>query len=496
MTDMIFVFRNFYALCICALLVTSLGCSPDENANAKSSGTDKLFTVRKGDLVIGTMLTGSVNAKKKHKLALEAGIKTDLNWIVEQNTMVSAGDVVIKFDKDELIEKVDNLRIDVDSSEKELLIEREKKRILASENKASIRKSTDAVTVAEDAYSRFWKYDGKKAKDDKQLAIANAEKSYNDAKKNYLEKSDDISSKMYDDEETKEADEDALEGLKQKMETAENSYNNSILGLKIFKRYTHPNKLSTLTNSLEQAKLNLEKVKISTASSMVQKDNHINRLEKQYKKRKKDLKRYESYIPQMEIKAPVDGIFVYGDMDRRRHKIEIKIGMEVKRKRVLATIPEMNNLIVDFELPEQFRHRVNEGARVLISPESIPTLTIEGKVDEIAMVPVNQIHWDASSPKIYKSKISLDKQNDQLVSGMNVRAEITTDVIKDAVNIPVEAVFEEDGEYFVYKKSMLKSKKQVVELGKSSEDYVHVIKGLNEGDVVYLYRPFEQKSSD
>ena len=485
---------NIVTMCVATLVIG--GCADNSAKNEDSSGTDKLFTARKSDFVVTTLLTGTVNAKKKYKLAMEAGITTNLNWIVDENTKVKAGEPVIKFEKEDLIQKIEDLKIDVDSSEKGLLIERERKLILKSENISIIREINDNVTSAEGALSRYVKYDGKKQKNGKELTVTNAKKSYNDAKVAELAKSDVISNKIYDNDAAKDADELKLATLEQATITKENSYDNSVLDLKIFKRFTHPNMLTALKNKLDQSKLNLEKAKISTASSMVQKDNTIFKLVKKDKKLKKDLLKNEGYLPLLDVVAPVDGIVVYGDMDRRRNKIEIKIGMQVKRKQVLVTIPDMNNLVIDFELPEQFRHKVKNEAKVLISPMSIPSLKIPGKVAEIAMVPVNQISWDASSPKIYKSKITLDIQKKELVSGMNVQVEVITAIVKKSINVPVEAIFEEDGEYFVYKKGVLKTTKQVVALGKSNESYVDVVKGLNEGDVVYLYRPFAQESSD
>ena len=471
-------------------------CTPNSNNNSNNSDVDKLYKVKKSNFTIGTLLTGTVNAKKKYKLALEASINTSLNWIVDENSSVKKGDTIIKFEEEELLEQIDNIKITVDSSEKGLLIEREKKIILESENKASIREATDNVTTAEGSLSRYLKYDGRKDRRSKELSVVNAEKAYKDAKSLYLEKSDFISNKIYDEETEKDNDVKIVSDLNQKMKTAENAFKNAKLDLKIFKRYTHPNKLTLLKNTLEQTRLNLQRVKISTASSMIQKDSNIFKYEKENKKLVKDLQRYEKYLPMLEIKAPVAGIVVYGDMDRRRNKTEIKIGMDVKRKQVLATIPDMNNLIIDFEIPEQFRHRISKGASVTITPESMPSLKVKGKVSEIAIVPVNKIYWDASSPKIYKSKISINVQNKKLVSGMNVQVEVITDILQDVINIPVEAVFEEDGEYFVYKKELLKTKKQTIELGKSNENYVHVTSGLSTGDTVYLYRPFEQDSAE
>ncbi len=72
--------------------------------------------------------------------------------------------------------------------------------------------------------------------------------------------------------------------------------------------------------------------------------------------------------------------------------------------------------------------------------------------------------------------------------------EVTT--IRDAINIPVEAVFEEEGEYYVFLVSGGKARKNLVQLGKSNDRYVHITEGLKEGDGVYLYSPFELEAME
>ena len=43
-----------------------------------SKAPDRIYTAKKGELILGVMLTGSVNAKTKHKLAMEAPWGTKL----------------------------------------------------------------------------------------------------------------------------------------------------------------------------------------------------------------------------------------------------------------------------------------------------------------------------------------------------------------------------------------------------------------------------------
>jgi HlyD family secretion protein len=473
------------------LALLCCGCRKADEGDASAAGTDKLFTVRRSDLLVGTLLRGTANAKEKHKLAPEAAYRNVLTWIEEENARVKKDAVVVRFETQPLQDDIEKRRLALENLRKKLDLENEEKRILLSENQSALKAAGDAVVAAEESYTRYYKYDGKKEKESMDLSVSAAKKSLREAQDSYRQKSDEIRNTIYDDEQLKTAAEEQLAKLKDDLKQRESASKDAEFKLRMFKKYTYPNTLTDKRNKLDQTKLDFEKVKISTESRVIQKDNEIQRLENEIANSEEELKRLEGYLPLMEIRAPVDGVLVYGDVDRRHDNVKITVGSEYGRRQVIATIPEMDNLIVNFELPEQFHYRVKEGATVVVTPDSMPTLKLKGRVSEIAVVPVNQIHWDRSSPKIYNSVVTLDEQHDKFVSGMSVEIDIIEEIIENAVNIPVEAVFEEDGEFFVYFVSDGRYKKQLIEIGKSTDKYVHILKGLEAGDEVCLFSPYE-----
>ncbi len=485
--------RTVYRLTpvVLALTLVSSGCRKAADGNVSAADTDRIFTVRSSDLLVGTLLRGTANAKEKHKLAPEAAYRNVLTWIEEENTRVEKDAVVIRFETQALLDDIEKRKLTLENLRKKLDLENEQKRILFSENQSSLKAAGDAVVAAEESYTRYYKYDGKKEKESMDSSVASAKKSLREAQDTYRQKSDEIRNTIYDDAQAKTAAEDQLAKLKDDLKQRESASKDAEFKLRMFKKYTYPNTLTDKRNKLDQTKLDFEKVKISTESRVIQKDNEIQRLENEIANSEEELKRLESYVPLMEIKAPVDGVLVYGDVDSRRDNIKITVGSEYGRRQVLATIPEMDNLIVNFELPEQFHYRVKAGAKVVVTPDSMPTMKLKGRVSEIAVVPVNQIHWDRSSPKIYNSVVTLDAQHENFVSGMSVEIDIIEEIIENAVNIPVEAVFEEDGEFFVYQVFDGRYRKQLIEIGKSTDKYVHILKGLNAGDEVALFSPYE-----
>ena len=166
---------------------------------------------------------------------------------------------------------------------------------------------------------------------------------------------------------------------------------------------------------------------------------------------------------------------------------------DVNKGQILVTIPEMSNLIVEFDLPEEYRSKVNVGDTAVISPDSLVGTKFTGKVMSIATLPVNMVSWDSASPKVYKAKLQFDKQSPLLVNGMSVQINIITKIIPKTLFVPVEAVFEDNDRFYVYKHTLGGVKEQDVKLGESNDNFVQITEGIEENDIVYLYRPYQKK---
>lgn len=456
---------------------------------------DRIYRIKRGPMILGVTLTGSVNAKQKHKLAMEAPFSTKLIKVVDENTHVKKGQVVAEYETYDLILKIDDLKVLLDNRKKDLEIAEEELEILKSSNEADVRTATDSVVSAEDAYSKYWRLEGPRDKDNQRMSVSDAQTAMEEAEDAMKEAKATYRSTTYSTAEEEEKALTTVNSAIQKYENAVTNYNSKLLERKIFRRYTHPNKLKSLQNSLIQARLNLTKVKVRTQSSLLQKEKQVHQIKTQIRNYDRDLKRHESYLPMMKLIAPADGIVIYGDPDRRWGNPEVKVGMDARRKQVIITIPDMSQLIVDVNLPEQYRSKVSVGNKVIITPDSIPTIKQSGKITNIASLPVTLIPWDKNSPKIYQTNVDFTetKMDRRVVSGMSVQVEVVSKILPDVIFIPIEAVFEEGGNLIVYQKTENGPEKKVVKIGESNNNYVQILDGLEEGNEVYLYRPFQGK---
>ncbi len=467
-----------------------------DGAKAESSGPlDRTFTVKRDDLTIGLQLGGNATASAKHKLSLQANYQTKLLTVVDENSQVKKGDILATFETDALVQRIDELRINVENNEKELALAIENEKIQLSSNQVDIKAAEDRLIKAQDALVKYTRLERTKSRDNYDLKIETAEAAVSTAQLNYDNKEDEIDKAGAGDEKVRKENEKALRDFSSKISESENSLKSAQLDLKSFKRYDNPNKLVQLRSELIQSKLNLERAKISAESNLVQKQRHISNIRRNLRNAKTQLERHEEYLTQMQLVAPVDGIVIYADPDRRWGNPDIKPGMDVWKGQILMTIPEMSNLVVEFDLPEQYRSKTRRADRVVITPDSLPTLKLGGEIMLIAQLPTNQISWDSSSPKVYKSRVKLDKQHPRLVDGMSVQLSIISRVLKGTLFVPVEAVFESNNKFFVYKQTSAGPREHIVQIGESNDNFVEITEGIEESDVVYLYRPYQKKES-
>ena len=160
----------------------------DDNAArlaSDSADMDRTFKVRRDDLIIGLLQGGYVNASQKHKLALQANYRTKLLWVIDENSKVKAGDLLAKFETDELKEQIENLEIELDNLKKELDLAIESKKIQISTNAADLQAAEESLLQADDAMRKYRRFERASKRDELDLAVVNAEAALETAQSEY-----------------------------------------------------------------------------------------------------------------------------------------------------------------------------------------------------------------------------------------------------------------------------------------------------------------------
>ncbi len=190
----------------------------------------------------------------------------------------------------------------------------------------------------------------------------------------------------------------------------------------------------------------------------------------------------------LEITAPKAGILTYfkypwGEITKTGSKVGIY-------NSVIATIPEMTNLISRTYINEIDVSKIKIGQQVKLGIDAFPDKELTGEVIAVANIGQAMPNSDA---KVFEVKIKIFGKDKDLKPAMTTSNAIEAGTFTDTLMIASDAVFENDSLKFVYL-GKEKQVKQIVWLGDENENYVLIKKGLKDGDFVWLTEP--EKASE
>lgn len=212
----------------------------------------------------------------------------------------------------------------------------------------------------------------------------------------------------------------------------------------------------------------------------------LNRVERRYINYRQILERHDELqklFGSLEIIAPKAGIVTYfkqpwGEVT----KTGSKVGMY---NSIIATIPEMSNLISRTYINEIDISKVKVGQVVKMGIDAFPDKLLSGEVIAVANIGQAMPNSDA---KVFEVKIKIFGKDKDLKPAMTTSNAIEAGNYADTLMVATDAIFENDSMKFVYvgKENPVK---QVVWLGEENENFVLIRKGLKDGDVVWLTLP-------
>ena len=133
--------------------------------------------------------------------------------------------------------------------------------------------------------------------------------------------------------------------------------------------------------------------------------------------------------------------------------------------------------------------KIAAGQKVVISLDSDPTKKLPGTVVAVANVGEQRPNADA---KVFEVKILLAQADTTLRPGMTTSNAVETNIVKNALFVPLEAVAVEGTTPFVYKRDGASVTKQQVETGLANENEIVIAKGLEKDDRVLLTPPADK----
>ena len=263
-----------------------------------------------------------------------------------------------------------------------------------------------------------------------------------------------------------------LQGALFSVEKAKNDRNNAKGKLNVLENYTKKKMLAQLDSDIETAKA---KVKSEESS-------HKLELAK--------LKDIQEQLDKCTIYAPQDGQVVYVNKFNQGRggsnaEFVVEAGAVVREQQPIIKLPNSNAMQVKALINEARVTAVRVGQPVTIRVDALKDELIEGEVTKVNQYAEPQ-QWGGGGVKKYASFIIVRKPPLGLRSGMNAEVRIHIERRPEALQVPVQALAEYRGHYFVVKKEGEKYATKEVSISSTNDKTAVIEKGLEDKDQVVM----------
>lgn len=264
-----------------------------------------------------------------------------------------------------------------------------------------------------------------------------------------------------------------LEGEQFRVDAARNDLDLAKRKLEVLEKFTREKMLTQLDSDVQAAEVKWKNEKSSYAEEL------------------KKLRDIDDQIAKCRLTAPQDGQVVYANLQSSRSGSEFVVepGAMVRENQVVVRLPDPSKMQVKAKISESRINLVREGMDVSIRIDAFGDDVLKGKV-----VRVNKYaeagNWWSSSSKDYATFIQILEPPPSLRVGLTAEVRIHVESRPDALQVPVQAVYERGGKTFCLVKNGERWDTREIVVGSTNEKTVAVdeqqSEPLREGEQVVL----------
>lgn len=182
------------------------------------------------------------------------------------------------------------------------------------------------------------------------------------------------------------------------------------------------------------------------------------------------------------IRAPHDGIIT--EMDLNEGQV-ITGATSVNEGTQLMRINNLERLFIQIDVNELDIGKIREGMEARVGFDALPDEEFSGEVER--KFPYAR---EEGGQRVFRLHIGFDVADERILPGISADVTIPVEVMEDVPVVLMSAVFTEKGEKVVYRLDEGgRFRRRVVETGIDDLQNIHIIRGVEPGDVLSLKRP-------
>ena len=443
--------------------------------------------VRVGEMSFDILTTsmGDLQAKSSIEIRNKVEARTSIAEIVAEGSFVKKGDLLVRLNGEELDTRIKEQRLEVEEARANFIAAENDLKNQEDLNASNIRKAELAVALAELDLQQ-WKSDfakrGIQHDQDLQKAIKNLDR----VKKKH--------------EDTKVLYEQGFESQNQ-VTLDEIEFNDAEARLRIvqteieiYTKFEQPKEEKQKVSAVEEAVAELERVKRSAEISMIGKQAQVTNRREQLSGREDRLKKSETQLAACEMRAPTDGLVVYGtsvEEDWRGDSTgTLQIGQEVSFNQLLIVLPDVTDMVAKVMVHESIAGKVKPGQHATVRVDAIAGASFKGTVLSTGVLPQTG-GWRDPNRREYVVRVALERGEhyERLKPSMRCEAEIVLGRVDNVAAVPVQAIFHEGPLTYVHVPSGGKFVRQPVAVGRRSDVFAEITAGVTPAQSVLVRAP-------
>jgi len=458
-----------------------------EGAAARAVSSLDVSEVGVGSFDITTTAMGELAARHQIELRSQLDTRAGIVEIVPEGTVVKKGDLLVQLNAEELQDQIDQQKLEVERAQADVTAAEAALTIQLSENESKKRAGQLKVDLAKLALQQWRDGEVVKTRKQLQLDIEQADRDLTRLKEQF-ERSVSLLAEGFLSKNERDQDEIDYINAQARLETAR-------LDQRVYAEYQHPRDEKTKLSDLEEAEADLARVLEQNAINAAAKRSSLDTANRQLQLKTERLEKMQSQFELATIRAPTDGLVVYStSLDRDRGFFDsegpLQVGREVRPNELLIILPDTSSMVATVRVHESLAGRIRPGQRSIVKVDALANETFFGTVESIGVL-AESGGWRDPNRREYSVRIAISHDNSDGVLKPSMRAEgtITLGTVRDALMVPVQAVFSEGPVRYVLRPAGSRFQRVPVQVGRTSDVYAEITSGLEGGQRVLLREP-------